>query len=64
MNKYRGQKFFPQLTALAEKLGHMAMTSRIHRDDNKLNRADEDIQARLDKQAAKLARRAKAAGHG
>lgn len=65
MTVKRGQKFFPQLTGLANAIRNGAEQNIKHTGPvNKLNRADEDIQERLDRQAAKLARRAKLAGTG
>lgn len=61
MSIERGQKFFPQLTGLGNALQRIVDAPRPVHDTNKLHRADSDIQARLDKQAAKLARRAKQA---
>lgn len=41
---------------------HVKQRERRSTPPSKLNRSDDDIQSRLDKQAAKLARRAKRAG--
>lgn len=58
-SRYRGKHYFPNLAPLAKALGHIEMTTpKVSGHKKGLDRPDEVIQEKVDKQAAKLARRA------
>lgn len=61
MSKYRGQKFFPQLTPLANKLREITEPVTDRGLTGPAARDADDVRDRLSKREAKLARRAKRA---
>lgn len=65
MNKFRGKRYFANLEGFQRGIDAAVASNstQSRRPVNPLDRSDADIQSRLDKQAAKLARRAKRAIH-